>query len=167
MSTSTNTINLHPIDPATTILITDALHRAVLALDTNDLPLWTSAFTTATPPSFTMFNTTHTGPAVQDIFYKVNALDTTHFISNVRVSGVAGGGGIEDAEVTRAKLTASAQAFHYRPGEGVDVAKTERLVSGSLYELEVVREGDGVWRIERWEMRVVWLEGTMDVMGNS
>lgn len=147
-------------EPATATAITDALYRAVLAIDTNDSSLFDSAFTTSQPPTFTMFGTTHTGlDAIKtNVYDGVAKLDTTHYISNVRVNMADGGEGKE------AKVTASALAYHYRPGEGVDTGKTERLLSGSLYELEVVREEGGEWRVKSWAMKVIWLEGDMKVI---
>lgn len=161
MSTPSFPPTLTSPPPATSTAITDALYRAVLAIDTNDTALFDSAFTTSQPPAFTMFGTTHTGldDIKTNVYNGVAKLDTTHYLSNVRVNMVDGEDGKE------AKVTASAQAYHYRTGEGVDTGKTDRLVSGSLYEVDIVREeGNKGWRVKSWAMKVIWLEGDMAVI---
>ncbi|ETN45961.1 uncharacterized protein HMPREF1541_00143 [Cyphellophora europaea CBS 101466] len=148
-----------PPSPSDAAAITDALYRAVLGIDTNDLSLFKSAFVTDGSASATMMGTTHSGTdaIIANVFRSVGPLDTTHFVSNVRVNA-------RDAGEGKAKIYASAQAFHYRPGEGVDPSKTERLVSGGLYDVDVKRQWDGTWRVQHWGIRFVWLEGNMAVI---
>lgn len=150
--------------------IVDALYRAVLGLDLNDLSLFTSAFSPDASTTFSMTfpngqNVTHASVAtiIQEIFEGIGPLDTTHFLTNVRVHGpTAGAGG------ARARVSSSALAQHFRPREGGNVSLEGRtnLMSGSLYDVEL-KEEDGLWRITNWAMRVIWLEGDMGVLSSG
>ncbi|PWY90100.1 hypothetical protein BO70DRAFT_426487 [Aspergillus heteromorphus CBS 117.55] len=137
--------------------IVDALYRCVLAFDTADLPLLESAF--YPDATFDMNGAVMAGvPAIRTGCYdKVSKLDTTHFLSNVRVNLVEG--------ENKAKVTASALAQHYRPGQGNEPGAT-RLMSGSLYFVDVEKdESDGgLWKVRSWKMKLVWTEGDWGVM---
>ncbi|GAB1200326.1 hypothetical protein APSETT444_009696 [Aspergillus pseudonomiae] len=120
--------------------IADALHRAVLAFDIADSALLNSALT---------------ADAILDLD-GVSKLDTTHFVSNGRVDV------IEGASV--ASMTASVLSQHYRPGTG-KVPGAEYLMAGSLYSLDLVRDDtEGLWKIKRWNMKVIWTMGDASVM---
>lgn len=147
--------------------VADALYRAVTGLDANDLSLFESAFELQ-DCMFDLNGTVSTGiQEIRDnVFSAVGPLDTTHFISNVRVS-LTEGEGKKEGEEEKAYMTAYALAQHYRTGEGIDL-KAERghLMSGSMYFLDLVKsEGnEGLWRIKKWGMKIVWLDGDMGVV---
>ncbi|KAI9036889.1 nuclear transport factor 2 family protein [Aspergillus affinis] len=137
--------------------IADAVYRCVLGFDTGDSALFGSAFL---PDSTLEINgRVLSGLAAihTDCFDPVSKLDTTHFVSNIRIN-IADSG-------TEASLTASSIAQHYRTGKGME-ADQPRLLGGSLYYVDLVtREGDGgLWRIKAFKMNSTWVEGDWGVM---
>ncbi|KAK9482352.1 hypothetical protein V1527DRAFT_476622 [Lipomyces starkeyi] len=136
--------------------ITDALYRCVIGLDTADIALFDSAFTQ--DASFDLngkvldgLNAIHTG--CYDFIAK---LDTTHFITNIRVD-------IKYGE-SKASVTASALALHYRPQQGLEPGAT-RLMTGSLYFVDCVKDDkDGLWKVTHWKLKSIWTEGDWGVM---
>jgi hypothetical protein len=134
--------------------IADAVYRAVLAFDHADEALLRSALTEdvvaempGSPPAEGIAAIKAT------VFDRVSKLDTTHFISNVRVS-------IESAAT--AKLTCSAQAQHVRPGKGFEPGPN-KFMSGGFYACDVVKDGN-LWKLKTWKANIVWVEGDMSVM---
>lgn len=141
--------------------IIDPLYRAVIGLDTNDLKLFESAFINKKDAVFEMDGYAMEGLDVihDNVFKGIGPLDTTHFITNTRVQ-------VEDGADT-AVLTAYALAQHYRSGEGADPA-TKRLLSGSMYHVDVVKDNaDDLWKIKKWAMKIVWLEGDKSIVAPS
>ena len=136
--------------------ITDALYRGVLGLDTNDKALFDSAFTQ--DASFDLNGSVMSGlEAIHTGCYDtISKLDTTHFISNVRVN-------VRDGDST-ASMTTSALAQHYPHKQGTEPG-AKRLLTGSLYFLELVKDDkDGLWRIKDWKLQLIWAEGDWGVM---
>ncbi|CAG8907094.1 unnamed protein product [Penicillium egyptiacum] len=90
--------------------IADVLYRCVLGLDTNDMALFDSSFTSTA--TFSINGKVSSGlPAIHtNCFEVVSKLDTTHFVTNIRIN-------IADSGV-KAAATASALAQHYRGGKG-------------------------------------------------
>ncbi|OOF91940.1 hypothetical protein ASPCADRAFT_210834 [Aspergillus carbonarius ITEM 5010] len=137
--------------------IVDALYRTVLSFDTGDVALFNSAF--YPDATFTLGDNVMKGrQSIHDnSFVNIAKLDTTHFINNVRVSLV-------DGTENKATITASALAQHYRAGEGNKPDAT-RLMSGALYFVDVEKdEGDGLWKVRNWVMKLVWTEGDWAVL---
>ena len=86
----------------------------------------------------------------------ISKLDTTHFISNLRVN-------VQDGDPA-ASMTTSALAQHYRHKQGTEAGAT-RLLTGSLYFLDLVKDDqDGLWKIKHWKLQLVWAEGDWGVM---
>lgn len=138
--------------------VTDAIYRAVLGLDTDDIALFDSAF--APDGKFEIVGRPVKGQGHDElhksVFNFISELDTTHFISNVRVE-------VKDGANT-AYMTASALAQHYRPGEG-NKPDTKRFLAGSQYWMDLVKvETEGLWKIADWKSKVVWSEGDSSVM---
>ncbi|KAL4879844.1 hypothetical protein BJY04DRAFT_219652 [Aspergillus karnatakaensis] len=139
--------------------IADTLHRIVLAFDTNDAPLLHSALT----PTATMDVNGRVSEGLdaihKDCFDFVGRLNTTHFVTNMRIH-IADDG-------QRASMTASALSQHYREGQG-ERGDEERLMAGNLYWVELVKEGhhgEGeLWKIERFVVKSTWAEGAWGVM---
>ncbi|GLA61987.1 hypothetical protein AtubIFM55763_007203 [Aspergillus tubingensis] len=138
MSTSIPAILNNPPNPQTREDIIDALNRAILGLDTADSRLFDSALF----PESTVDlhgNVMNGLPNIyKDCYENISKMDTTHILSNIRVSMVEG-------DENKAKVTASALAQHYRPGEGN------------------VHAGDGLWKLRNWVVKLTWTEGDWGV----
>ncbi|KAE8137982.1 hypothetical protein BDV38DRAFT_282591 [Aspergillus pseudotamarii] len=136
--------------------ITDTLYRCVGGLDTADTALFDSAFTKDATFDLNGRLLESLDSIHKDCYDKISKLDTIHYMSNVRVN-------VKDGE-EKGSLTASALAQHYRPGEGIQ-SGTKYFLAGSFYEMDVVRdEGDGLWKIRHWKLKIVWAEGDWGVV---
>ena len=81
---------------------------------------------------------------------------TTHTISNIRIQ-------LEDGADT-ASMTAHAMAYHIRSEDAFKSEDTSYTAS-NLYDIELVRDkGDGLWKIKRWEIRMMWTVGDRGVI---
>lgn len=133
--------------------IADAIHRGVLAFDLNDEALLLSAITE--DMAFEMPGTSSSG--IQElkaaVFDRVAKLDTTHIVSNMRIS-------IESA--TTAKATCSVMAQHVRAGQGLEPGSNKYL-AGGFYLCEMVKVGD-LWKVKSWKVNIVWVNGDPTVM---
>jgi hypothetical protein len=90
------------------------------------------------------------------IFDVVGPMDTTHMISNVRVD-------VKDGAST-ASLAAYAMAQHCPPGRGTE-PDGPKFTTGSTYSLNLVKdESDGLWKIKKFAMKVIWRQGDRSVM---
>lgn len=131
--------------------ITDTLYRAVNGLDTANSALFNSALTDDSV--FDLNGTVSSGREEirTGIYEKVAHLDTTHFITNVRVNVKDG------ADV--AKMTATALAQHFRPKQG-NVPGATHFLGGSQYDIDLVKDAaDGLWKAKHWKMTITWSEG--------
>ncbi|KAG4291623.1 hypothetical protein FPRO06_13844 [Fusarium proliferatum] len=112
--------------------IGDALYRAVLAFDYSDEALLLSAITAedidAEMPGSTAHGVAEFKAAVFD---RVSKLDTTHFLSNLRVN---------IASSSTATATCSALAQHVRPRQGADPSSA-KFTSGAFYTCDMVKIG--------------------------
>lgn len=136
--------------------ITDAVYRFALALDTGDLALFDSAF--LPDSTFEINGKVISGlPALHtDCFEPISKLDTSHFITNVRVNIAESG--------TEAALTASVLSQHYRGGKGMETDQ-KSLMAGSVYYVDLVKDGEGeLWRIKALQLSSDWVEGDWAVM---
>jgi hypothetical protein len=84
-------------------------------------------------------------------------MDTTHTISNVRVSYVNG--------ADTASMTANALAQHCPPGRGCEADGPKYLVAAE-YLLDLKRDSgeDGLWRITKWVFKKIWTQGDESVL---
>lgn len=163
-STSTLYIQKRKMQAALSALTTreavaDALYRAVLAFDTDDQALLDSAL--ALDAVFDLDGRIMNGlDAIHsECFATVSKLDTTHFISNVRINVVEG--------ASEASMTASALSQHFRPGAGKTPGATN-LMAGSLYFIDLVKdEVDGLWKMKNWKMKLIWSNGDWGVMSGN
>lgn len=57
-------------------------------------------------------------------------------------------------------------SYHFRPEEAFEKADRS-YTAGSLYDLEMVRDEEGMWRIEQWEVRILWTTGDPGVLGGK
>ncbi|KAI0198701.1 hypothetical protein F4808DRAFT_434811 [Astrocystis sublimbata] len=136
--------------------IADALYRCFAGLDTPDQDLWESAFT----QDACCIMDDHEIEGIEEINVKVyeptSKLDTTHFVTNLRIH-IEGNG-------TEARMSASTLAQHYRPGTGRQ-PNAPRLLAGGPYMIHLVKDAEGsLWRIKRFHMRPKWAEGDITVI---
>lgn len=139
--------------------IADAVYRCVMGLDTNDLPLFQSAFTN--DAIFDLNGTIMAGfDAINaQCFASISNMDTNHFITNLRINLVD-----QDSKV---QVTCSALAQHYRGGEGMKPNATQ-LLAGSLYWLDMVKDaGDGLWKIKKLVLKSTWGQGDWAVFSKE
>ncbi|KAJ9165414.1 hypothetical protein NKR19_g415 [Coniochaeta hoffmannii] len=133
--------------------IADALYRAVLAFDHADEALLLSAVTDDIYAEMPGASANGVAELKAAVFDRVSKLDTTHFLSNMRVS-------IESSST--AKVTCSALAQHLRPGQGLQPA-TSKFTSGGLYMCDMVKVGD-LWKMKSWKANIVWVDGDYTIM---
>jgi hypothetical protein len=140
--------------------ITDALHRCFIGIDRNDAAMFDSAFAgedinlshSSTPKPFTSLSALRAG-----IFARVGPLDTTHMLNNVRID-------YKDGEAT-ASMKAYALCQHAPPGRGKQ-PDGPKFTTGVDYNVYVVRgKEDGLWKINKAVLDVVWTQGDHSVMG--
>jgi len=139
--------------------ITDTLYRSVFGLDTADQ----ATFETAWHKDATfIYDSSPPADGLDTILatvfkYVGEGLDTTHFVTNVRVE-------VKDGADT-ATATAHALAQHYRRGEGRD-PKAPRYLTGNMYFVELAKDGsDGLWKIKNFDLKVIWREGDPSIVG--
>jgi hypothetical protein len=137
--------------------ITDALYRAVIGFDRNDISMFNFAFA-GEDVSFGSPGRMMTGltTARETVLAHVGPMDTTHMISNVRVAHKDG------ADTAQLKCYGLAQ--HCPPGRGKEPDGPKLLVAGE-YDIDLVRdETDGLWKIKKWVLDVIWRQGDASVM---
>jgi len=138
--------------------IADALYRGALGLDTNDLAMWKSAWIEGEDTCVDLNGSILKGmdELNEKLFDLIGPLETTHTISNIRVD-------VKEGEDT-AGMTAYAVAQHYRPGEGRNPA-SKGLLTGGLYFIDLVKDGsDGLWKMQKWTLKLIWLDGDRSVV---
>ena len=137
--------------------ITDTVVRACLALDSNNKSLWESAW--ASDPDISLEINGNVMKGMESLnkncFDGIGPMDTQHLVSSIRVDVKEG--------ADTAHVTANALAQHYRPGQG-RVADAERLLAGSIYDVKVVKEANGRWKLKTWVLKIIWTEGNWAVM---
>lgn len=142
--------------------VTDALHRAILGLDSNDRALFASACLATDEIEWVGGGYAVRGwDAVSALFERVFALVTVHVVSNVRVSFQEFGGD-RGKEVKEARLTAHAVSYHVRP-ENKESVEERSFTGYSLYDLVLVKAEDG-WKIKRWEAKVLRTTGDRSIV---
>ncbi|KAJ5851331.1 uncharacterized protein N7529_010716 [Penicillium soppii] len=142
--------------------IADALYRATIGFDRNDIKVFESAMTEDTSfeinpgPNDPRSLINGLSTLKSSVFDHVGPLDTTHMITNVRVNHRAG-------EKT-ASLTAYALSQHCPPGRGAEFAGP-KYIAGSEYWIDLVQgDGDGLWKIKKWVIDVIWRQGDPSVI---
>ncbi|MCJ1436259.1 hypothetical protein MMC27_005637 [Xylographa pallens] len=140
--------------------IADALYRFVIGMDTNDIALFDSAFTQDARWEFNG-RVVEGLKAVHTDCYEatISKLDTTHFVTNIRIDVIDGG--------SKASMSALYLAHHYRGGTG-RVPGATRYIMGGMYFANLVKDDmDGLWRINIFKMKGIWSEGDRSVMGHE
>ncbi|KAI1357758.1 hypothetical protein F5Y08DRAFT_323473 [Xylaria arbuscula] len=132
--------------------IADALYRVVLAFDHADEELLRSAITDDISAEVPGSSSKGVAELKAVVFDRVSKLDTTHFLSNVRVN-------IQSASMAQASCSVMAQ--HVRPGKGFEA--DSKFTGGGMYLCEMVKIGD-LWKISNWKANIIWVEGDPSVM---
>lgn len=131
--------------------VADALYRCILGIDSNNRELFHSgclkneSMTVLAGP-FNIEGWT----AISEFFEKVFNLITTHITSNIRVE-------LKDGADT-ASMTAHAIAYHVRPDDAFKPDDTSYTAS-CLYFMDLVKDNDGLWKIKKWEIKMLWSTG--------
>ncbi|KAM0418728.1 hypothetical protein ACHAPT_012326 [Fusarium lateritium] len=139
--------------------IPDALYRSIFGLDANDRATFETAWHQDAEFIYDGAPPIQGLTAILDTTFKyVGAgLDTTHSVSNVRID-------VKDGADT-AKVTAHALAQHYRKGEGQN-PKAARYLTGNMYWIDLVKDkSDGLWKMTRFDLKVIWREGDASIVG--
>jgi hypothetical protein len=137
--------------------VADALHRCILGIDSNDRDIFESGCLKGEDMTITIGPATFSGwAAITELFVNVFKLITTHITSNIRVE-------LEEGADT-AKITAHAISYHVKPEDAIKVEDTS-YTAGSLYDIDLVRDwGDGLWKIKRWDLKILWTTGDKAVL---
>jgi hypothetical protein len=140
--------------------IADLVVRACLGIDSNDKALFESAWAADPEIALGLSGNMMTGMEAinRDGFDRVGPLDTHHLISSIRID-------VTDGADT-AHMTANAFSQHFRAGEGRQY-DSEHLLGGATYDIQVVKESDGQWKIKTWIVNVIWNQGTRGVMQHA
>ena len=143
--------------------ISDALYRAVLGIDTNDLSLFKSAVVDLQEFSFQMNGGAEMkgeDAIMGGMFNFVGPMATTHSISNIRIE-------VKDDVATTASMTANAVARHQRQGTGEDPT-APHLTAGGIYTVDLVKDSsDGLWKMKKWVLNTIWRDGDASVMARD
>lgn len=139
--------------------VTDAVYRALIGCDRNDVPIFVSAWA-GEDVAFEVHDSdkkviSGLSTIRKAVFDRVGPMDTTHSITNVRVD-------VKDAADT-AFLTATAMAQHCPPGRGREPDGPKYLV-GSQYSIDLVKDEADGWKIKKWVLSVTWTQGDASLM---
>ncbi|KAL1859959.1 hypothetical protein Plec18167_006430 [Paecilomyces lecythidis] len=141
--------------------ITDALYRAIIGFERYDVPLFNSAF--ANEDVYLEMRAGDEIRAMQglsnikaQVLDHIGPMDTTHMLSNIRID-------VKDGADT-ASLTAYALAQHCPPGRGRE-PDGPKFLAGGEYWIDLAKdESDGLWKIKKWVLDIVWRQGDASVM---
>jgi len=137
--------------------VTDALYRAIIGFDTNDVSIFNSAWSGQDVTLDLNGKVINGLDAIRtQLLDVVGPMDTTHMISNVRVD-------VKDGAST-ASLTAYALAQHCPPGMGGDPSGPKYL-AGARYFIDLVKDdSDGLWKATKFVLKRVWTQGDPSVI---
>ena len=141
--------------------IGDTVYRILRGLDFNDAALFESALVMGDD----LYVELRTGETrVMTGFAAVRAqllghigpMATTHMITNMRID-------VEDGADT-ASLSTYVLTQHCPPGQGTELDGPKFLVGGN-YDMDVVKDAkDGLWKIRRCILTVLWQQGDQSIM---
>jgi hypothetical protein len=135
--------------------VADALYRCVLGIDSNDKDLFEWACFKESMVVVAGPITVDGWTAVSEYFQRVFAVVTTHITSNIRVE-------LKDGADT-ASMTCHAIAYHVRPEDALKPEDTS-YTAACLYYIDLVKDNDGLWKIKKWEIKVLWTTGDRAVL---
>jgi len=136
--------------------VADALHRFVLGADSDNRELLESACLKDESMEFIGGGFHVKGwTAINELFQRLFTLITTHTVSNPR---------IELKDEHTAFMTAHLISYHVRPEDALKPEDTSYTAS-TLYSLDLVKSSsDGLWKIKKWDIRVLWTTGDIKVL---
>ncbi|KPI40694.1 uncharacterized protein AB675_10706 [Cyphellophora attinorum] len=140
----------------------DALHRFVWALDEGSHELSASSLTS---DAVMALHFTHNGAKPREVEGRDTIaellmsavgrpLDTTHMATNVRC----------EVDGDKANLQAQILAQHFSGGQGLAPNPKPYYLFGNIYQCEIERAEDGLWKISRVTIRAAWTQGDPSVM---
>ena len=140
----------------------DALHRFLWALDEGSDKLSASSLTS---DAVMTLQFTHNGAKPREIVGREQIvdllmsavgrpLDTTHMATNVRC----------EVEGDKATLQAQILAQHFRGGEGVGPEFGDYYLFGNIYQCNVQRADEDLWKISHVTISAAWTQGNPEVM---
>lgn len=137
--------------------IADALHRCVLGIDSNNRDLFESGCSKNESMTVIAGPITIEGwTEISEFFQRLFILVTTHITSNIRIE-------VKDGADT-ASMTAHAVAYHVRPEDALKLEDTSYTAS-CLYFIDLVKDSkDGLWKIKKWEIKILWTTGDRAVL---
>ena len=143
--------------------VADTLHRVLMAFDRNDQEMFESAFAGKAVLDIRdggLPDATYDLAEVREkLLGFVGSLDTTHMISNMRVY-------LED-NATTASLSALVLAQHCPRGRGRESTGPKYTVAED-HQLDLEKSSqDGLWKIKKWDLDVMWRSGDGTVMHRS
>ncbi|CAI6331034.1 unnamed protein product [Periconia digitata] len=140
--------------------VQDALHRCILGLDSNDRPLWESSMSKSEETCFVAepIMNVQGWDNVNTHLQRVFELVTMHITSNVRVQ-------LKSANT--ASLTCHTVSYHVEPENAYKMEETS-FTGYSLYDIDLVKdEGDGMWKIQKWRVKVIRTTGDPATVGSA
>ena len=139
--------------------IHDVLIRVCLGLDINDRAMWESAWDLSAPAELVVDvggNVSRGLEAVnKEVFEHVGPMATQHLLTNVRID-------VQDG-ATAAHATAQALNQHIPAGKGL-VLGSDHLLAGSLYDMRLVKDASGQWKLRTWKLNLLWVQGSWSVL---
>lgn len=143
--------------------VADALQRVLMAFDRNDKEMFESAFSGEVVLEIRdggLPDATYDLASLrEELLNFIGSLDTTHMISNMRVY-------LED-NATSASMSAFVLATHCPRGRGKDAKGPKYTVAEDhLIDLEKSYQ-DGLWKIKKWDLDVIWRNGDGTIMYRS
>jgi|GEM_PF-966480 len=146
------------VGPRDQLAIVDALYRFGAGQDLRDGALFASAFAAGATLDFrqpaarfgvVLAPLEGREAIVGAVFAAIDALDTTHTVTNPRITRYDG---------ERARLFALVEAQHLPRGD-----HRRHLLLKNIYDVDLVRHG-GLWLIERLRIDTVWSDGDATVL---
>jgi SnoaL-like domain len=147
-----------PIDPQDRAAIVDALYRFAAGMDQRDRPLLESAFSAEASLDLSAaarrlgfeLPVIKGRQVITDILMEeVNRIDTTHTVTNPRITAYDG---------KQARLSALVEAQNLPRGD-----HSRHLLLKNVYTVDLTRQG-GDWSIDALLIENLWLEGDPEVL---
>ena len=139
--------------------IADAMYRALIGCDQNDIALFNSAWAGEEVVFEIHDDDKKVMPGLsvirKHVLDRVGPMDTTHNVSMVRVD-------VKDGADT-AFLIATSLAQHSPPGRGREPDGPKYTVGGQ-YSIDLIKDDAGEWKIKKCVLNVVWSQGDASLM---
>lgn len=87
----------------------------------------------------------------------IGPMDTHHMISSIRVD-------IHESE-EMAQITCNTVPQHFRAGEALTPG-ADYFLAGAIHDFRDIKEKDGQWKLNYWDLNVKWAQGNSGIMPN-